>query len=73
MQTLMSMLLSEHAQGQGLGTELLKRLLQVGQDEQLDRITAEMLSDNAGMQRVCEKLGFQISRTTDPSILKAEI
>jgi len=68
-----AMLVSDRVQCRGLGTELLKRLLQVGRDEQLDRITAEILSDNSGMQRVCEKLGFHISRTTDPSVVKAEI
>jgi acetyltransferase len=68
-----AMLVSDRVQGRGLGTELLSRLLQVGHDEHLDQITAEILSDNAGMQRVCEKLGFQIHRTADPSVLKAEI
>lgn len=68
-----AMLVSDRAQGQGLGTELLRRLLQVGREEKLDRITAEILSDNTGMQRVCEKLGFQISRTADHSVVKAEI
>ncbi|EKQ66872.1 acyl-CoA synthetase (NDP forming) [Leptolyngbyaceae cyanobacterium JSC-12] len=68
-----AMLVSDRVQRRGLGTELLRRLLQVGQDEHIQRVTAEILSDNRGMQRVCEKLGFHLSHTTDPSILKAEI
>lgn len=68
-----AMLVSDRVQCRGLGTELLRQLLQVGRDEQLDCITAEILSDNSGMQRVCEKLGFHISRTADPSVVKAEI
>lgn len=68
-----AMLVSDRVQCRGLGTELLGRLLQVGRDEHLDRITAEILSDNSGMQRVCEKLSFQISRTADPSVVRAEI
>lgn len=68
-----AMLVSDRAQHQGLGTELLRRLLQVGRDEHLDRVTAEILSDNFGMQRICEKLGFQISHTADRSVVKAEI
>lgn len=68
-----AMLVSDRVQCRGLGTELLRRLLQVGWDEHLDRITAEILSDNSGMQRVCEKLGFHLSRTADPSVVKAEI
>ncbi|WP_224095312.1 acetate--CoA ligase alpha subunit [Nostoc sp. MS1] len=68
-----AMLVSDRYQCQGIGTELLKRLLQVGHDEQIERITAEILADNYGMQRVCEKLGFQIERTNEATIMKAEI
>ncbi len=68
-----AMLVSDHIQRRGLGTELLRRLLQVGRDEHLDRITAEILSENSGMQRVCEKLGFRLSCTPDPSVVRAEI
>jgi acetyltransferase len=68
-----AMLVSDRVQRQGVGTELLRRLLQVGRDEGLDRITAEILSDNDGMQQVCKKLGFQIKRTADYSVMKAEI
>jgi acetyltransferase len=68
-----SMLVSDRVQCRGLGTELLSRLLQIGRDEQLERVTAEILSDNLGMQRVCGKLGFHISQTADPSVVKAKI
>jgi acetyltransferase len=68
-----SMLVSDRYQCKGLGTELLRRLLQVGRDEHLEMVSAEILSDNQGMQRVCEKLGFEIQRTADPSIVRAEI
>ncbi|MDI9639070.1 bifunctional acetate--CoA ligase family protein/GNAT family N-acetyltransferase [Geitlerinema splendidum] len=59
------MLISDRAQGKGIGTELLRRLLQVGKDEHLEQITAEILSDNRPMQRICEKLGFQLKRQMD--------
>jgi acetyltransferase len=67
-----AMLVSDQYQCKGVGTELLKRLLQVGRDEKLTRICAEILADNHGMQRVCEKLGFRIERTADPLIVQAE-
>ncbi|MDB9372533.1 bifunctional acetate--CoA ligase family protein/GNAT family N-acetyltransferase [Nodularia sphaerocarpa] len=60
-------------QCQGIGTELLRRLLQVSQDEQLTRISADILSENYPMQKVCETLGFRIERTDDPSVVKAQI
>lgn len=68
-----SMLISDDYQHKGLGTELLKRLLQIGRDEKLEIVSAEILADNQGMQRVCEKLGFEIQQTADPSIVRAEI
>ncbi|MBK1989289.1 bifunctional acetate--CoA ligase family protein/GNAT family N-acetyltransferase [Sphaerospermopsis aphanizomenoides BCCUSP55] len=68
-----AMLVSDRFQCQGLGTELLKRLIEVGQNEKISCIYADILADNLGMQRVCEKLGFQISPTADATVLRAQI
>lgn len=68
-----AIVVGDRTQFQGIGTELLRRLLQVSRDEQLNRITADILVDNYGMQKVCEKLGFRIKRTDDPTVVKAEI
>lgn len=56
------MLVIDEYQEEGIGTELLRRLVQVGEDEDLDRITADILEQNQAMQRVCEKLGFDLVR-----------
>ncbi|MBE9006525.1 bifunctional acetate--CoA ligase family protein/GNAT family N-acetyltransferase [Fortiea sp. LEGE XX443] len=68
-----AMLVSDRHQCQGLGTELVRRLLQVGRQEKIARITANILADNYGMQRVCEKLGFQLEPTSDSTVMQAEI
>ncbi|MBW4666607.1 MAG: bifunctional acetate--CoA ligase family protein/GNAT family N-acetyltransferase [Cyanomargarita calcarea GSE-NOS-MK-12-04C] len=68
-----AILVSDRFQCQGLGTELLKQLLQVSHDEQLKQISADMLADNFGMQRVCQKLGFRIERTGESTVVKAKI
>jgi acetyltransferase len=60
-----AMLVADQYQKQGLGTELLRQLIQIGRDEALDAITAEILHENRPMQRVCEKLGFAMKRTPD--------
>lgn len=60
-------------QNQGLGTELLKRLIQVGRDEHLDRITATILPHNREMQHVCRKAGFQIRHAAGENECTAEI
>ena len=68
-----AMLVSDKFQHQGLGTELLHRLIEVGKNEKICCIYADILADNSGMQRVCENLGFQILQTHDPTVLRAEI
>jgi len=60
-----ALLVSDPFQRLGLGTELLRRLIEIGRDEGLDRITADILPENVAMQRVCEKLGFRLHRAAD--------
>jgi acetyltransferase len=62
-----AMLVIDEFQEEGIGTELLRRLVQVGEDEGLDRITADILEQNRAMQRVCEKLDFDIVHSDDPA------
>jgi len=66
-----ALLISDAHQHQGLGTMLLEKLVQVGRDEKLAAIKAEMLKENGPMQRVSEKVGFQLQHT--PSVVHAEI
>ena len=60
-----AMLVSDPYQSNGLGTELLTTLIEIGRDEKLDRITAEILPENRAMQRVCEKVCFSSHRSFD--------
>jgi len=62
-----AMLVIDDYQEEGIGTELLRRLVQVGTDEGLDRITADVLEQNRAMQRVCEKLDFDLVHSDDPA------
>jgi acetyltransferase len=50
---------------EGIGTQLVKQLIQIALAENVKTITATILSENIGMIRICEKLGFKIKR--DPS------
>ncbi len=65
-----SMLISDRFQCQGVGTELLRRLLEIGKHEKLQYITAEILSENRAMQQVCQKLGFRFEPVPGESIVK---
>jgi acetyltransferase len=57
-----AVVVSDGWQRRGLGTRLLTRLVDIGRKEGLARITGAILTDNVEMQRVCERVGFTISR-----------
>ena len=57
-----AVLVADEYQRRGIGTELLRRLVEIGRDEKLRRITGEILRDNAGMVRASRNVGFQIDR-----------
>jgi acetyltransferase len=67
-----AMLVSDRWQKHGLGTELLKRLVQVGRDEKLSHISADILADNIAMQVVSKKVGFKVTRDPDGHDFVAE-
>jgi acetyltransferase len=67
------LIISDTFQKRGLGTELLQRLINIGRDEGLSRITGDILSANYNMQHISEKLGFKITSTDDPSVVRAEL
>ncbi|MGD1918756.1 MAG: bifunctional acetate--CoA ligase family protein/GNAT family N-acetyltransferase, partial [Pleurocapsa sp.] len=65
----LGMLISDREHGIGLGTELLHSLIDIGRQEKLSRIVAEILSENTTMQHLCTKVGFVLERHQD--IVKA--
>jgi acetyltransferase len=67
-----ALLVSDQWQRHGLGSELLKRLVQIGRDEKLTRITAIILADNYGMQHVSKNVGFKLEHDSSKRDFKAE-
>ena len=66
-----AILVSDEYQGLGLGNELLRQLIQVGRNQELDRIVAEMLRDNIAMQALLKKAGFRLRLFGDPQFVRA--
>ena len=66
-----ALLISDKFQGQGLGTELLGRLLEYARNEGIEYVMAYMLPENRGMKRIADNLGFSFEREDD--LLRAEI
>jgi len=52
-------------QGQGVGRQLLARLIDVAGREKLGRIYAEVSGNNLRMQRLCSGLGFSIAEISE--------
>jgi acetyltransferase len=67
-----AMIIGDPWQKHGLGTEMLKRVIQIGKNEKLKRITAEIMADNVGMQHVSRKVGFKFVHEAGGPDLKAE-
>jgi acetyltransferase len=69
-----AILIADRWQRRGLGTELLRRLVEIGRREGLDRIFAEMLAGNAGMRRASQAAGFELRPMPgDPQLMLAEL
>jgi acetyltransferase len=60
-----SVIVTDDYQHQGLGTELLRRLLDVAKQESVTRVTANILPACEDMRRMCEKVGFDVKPAAD--------
>jgi acetyltransferase len=66
-----ALVVSDPFQGQGLGTEILRRLLQVGRQENLRCIRGQIHPENGPMLHACEKLGFRLIEDTQKRLVMA--
>jgi acetyltransferase len=64
-----AVLVRDQFQRQGLGVELVRRLIQIARNERLAALHAYMLQENLEMQALLRKVGFRIASTDDPSVL----
>jgi acetyltransferase len=68
-----AVLVRDDFQRQGLGTELLQRLINIGRQEKIERIAADILVENRAMQLICQRLGFQLQYDPAEGTVKVEI
>jgi len=59
----LSMLVSDRFQGQGLGKELIKRIIDVASHEQIKHIIAATAPENETFINMCRKVGFSTINT----------
>jgi acetyltransferase len=67
------LMVTDRAQNQGVGTELLRRLLQVAKAEHIACVSAEILGSNTHMRHLCEKLGFAVRTGTEEETVKMDL
>lgn len=68
-----AILITDQHQNQGIGTELLKRLVEIARKEGAATVGATILGENIEMQKVCQRLGFKLTRDEEAGTLEALI
>ena len=69
----LAVIVGDRYQGRGLGTEMVRRLIDVARHEGFRRIIALILSENAAMLALAKRLHFAIVRGEDPLSLTATL
>jgi len=59
------------AQSLGLGSELLRRLIEIARDEKFESVAAHILPENAGMRTLAQRFGFIVEPNADPTEITA--
>jgi acetyltransferase len=68
-----AVLVTDARQGMGVGTELLRRIVEVARAEGVATLSADMRADNDGMRRAAEKVGFELTAGSAEEIIRAEM
>jgi acetyltransferase len=68
-----AIIISDQWQGHGLGTKLLRLLVEIGRNEKLSRLIAHILPDNSVMQHISKKVGFHLRFDSTADEWKAEL
>ena len=66
-------LISDAWQGQGLGTEILTRQLDIARAEGIRHIRGAILPEADNMKHIFQKFGFEIHQVPDSQAIRAEI
>jgi acetyltransferase len=67
----LAVLVTDRVQRLGLGTELIRRLIEVARREKFARIVARTIPENTAMRSLAERFGFVTQATADLSVVKA--
>ena len=68
-----AILVGDPWQGKGLGSELLRLLVEIGRDEGIELIWADLLASNMAMRRTAQSVGFKIIDEMGSPTARAEL
>jgi acetyltransferase len=66
-----ALLVADHCQRRGLGTQLLRLLLRIARDERLAFVRADVLASNQAMRRLAEMQGFRFEESFGEPVVRA--
>ena len=69
----LAVIVSDGFQRRGIGSGIVRQLVDFARAEKLERITASMLFENRPMQKVFERQGFRIQQGADAESIEAEL
>ncbi len=69
----LAVLIDDHFQHLGIGTELYRRLIAVARAEKLKRLQCTVLAENREMRAICEKLDFRITADPEDGTVTAQL
>jgi acetyltransferase len=64
-----SILISDHWQKKGLGSEIMSLLLKFGRVEKIHRVVGYSLPENQSMRAICKKFGFKETPVEDNRVI----
>ncbi len=59
------LIVSDRYQGQGLGRQILTRLIEIGRAENIDSISGLILPENTNMLNIVRQMGFHLEQRED--------
>lgn len=68
-----AVLVRDDFQHQGLGTELVRRLMIIAKEEKLDYVHSTMLGINREMRAICNRLGFALHVDLEEDLVNAKV
>jgi acetyltransferase len=69
----LAVIVTDRYQHQGLGSELIRRLVEIARTEKIKRLVAEFHSENSAIRHLAHHGGAMVERTSDPTCFRVTL